>query len=105
MACLELCGYALQAQAAALQEQEEVIDQVGGLRDELVVRLRHRGERNFEAFLADLLRDAFRARGIQPRRVASLRALGDALRDDGFESAEKGQAGRRRHCRSRWRCP
>ena len=70
-----------------------MIDQVRGLGDELLVRLRHRGERNFEAFLADLLRDAFRTCGIQPRRVASLRALGNALRDDGFEGAEKGQAG------------
>ena len=49
VASLELCGHVLEAQAAALQEEQEVIEQVGGLGDELLVCLRHGGESNFEA--------------------------------------------------------
>ena len=58
-----------QRQISALQQQREMKQQVGGLADQPLVRLRHRRERNFDAFLADFLRDARRAFRPQSRAV------------------------------------
>ncbi len=74
--------------------RSEVIEQVGRFRQQLVVAFADAGERDFEAFLADLLRDA----PLAPRRTAApcscLPARGDALRDHVL------QRGRGRRCAS-----
>src|SRR5260370_20176520 len=67
-------------------------DEVGGFRDDLVVRFYCCGERNFETFFAHFLRNPFRAFGEETCGVASLWTFGDSPFDHALQRAEEGQA-------------
>src|SRR5438128_492919 len=67
-------------------------DEVGGFRDDFVVRLYCRRERNFKTLLANLLGNPFRAFREQACGVASLRAFGDSPLDHALQCAEECQA-------------
>ena len=86
---LELPDYLGQRHAARAQQHQHVEQQVGRFLDDLVVALGRAGERELDAFLADLLRDARDALFEQARGVAGFGLFGGALRDDGFELREE----------------
>jgi hypothetical protein len=67
-------------------------DEIGGFRDDFVVRFDCCGERNFETFFAHFLRNPFRTFGEQACGVASLWTFGDSPFDHTLEGAEEGQA-------------
>ena len=47
-----------QRQALYLEQQQAVIQKVGGLADDLLIGLRHRGQCEFQSFFTDFLRNA-----------------------------------------------
>ena len=57
----EFGGDLRQRQAFDLEQQQRVVQEIRGLADDLSIGLRDAGQRQFQAFLADLLRDAPRA--------------------------------------------
>ena len=68
-------GEIVQRLAARAQQHEEVKQQVGGLAEQFAVVRRGGSERRFDAFFADLLRDAPDPGVEQLRRIAAGRAL------------------------------
>ena len=62
MAALELGDDVGERKLPHLQQQEQVIDEIGGFGGHTRAILRRRGERELDAFLADLLRDLQHAR-------------------------------------------
>src|SRR5882757_5277591 len=66
--------------------------EVGGFRDDLVVGFCYRGECNLETFLANFLRNPFRAFGEQTRGVASLWAFGYSPFYHALQRAEESKA-------------
>lgn len=53
----ELVDDAREGETAALHEQEQVIDQIGGFGNKLAIIIGNGGQGDFDAFLADFLRD------------------------------------------------
>ena len=80
-----------ESEAASPQQQREVVEQIGGLCDDLGVLTGACRERNLDAFLADLLRDAPRAFPEQLHGIALGRVRRDPPLDHIFEHAQEGE--------------
>src|SRR6185436_10355919 len=77
-----------QAQAAALEQDGEVVEDVGGLVGDALVGLFARGARDLLGLLLHLLADEGRI-GEQPGRVRALRGVGGALGERALEPGER----------------
>ena len=65
--------------------------QIRRFADDLAVGLRHGGQGQFQAFFADLLRDAGESCVDEFCGVAAFGPRGDSLRHDLFEGSQKGE--------------
>jgi len=86
----QLGDHVLDAEAARLEQHHQVKQQVGAFADQRRIVAGHGGQRRLHAFLADFLRDAADAGGIQPGGVAAFRTLGNPLRDRRLQRGQEG---------------
>jgi hypothetical protein len=96
---LELGDHLRQRQTLDLEQQQRVVQKIGGLADDLCIGLSDGGEREFQSFLADFLCDPPRAFAQELRGVAARRTRGDSLHDDLLECPQergllRGRSGR-----------
>ena len=103
LACLQHRVRLSQGQPARAQQHEQVVQQVGGFAEQRRIVLRHRGQRGFDAFLADLLRDR-RARRLRTAAWCSCPA-GRSLFALATSAIELARARRRARRRSSCRVP
>jgi len=79
----------LKAEAAIGQQNDQVIDQVGGFIDGFLLRSGCSRQCQFNPFLTDFLRDTFRSGSSQPCRVTLLTTGGEALHNNSFEFGDE----------------
>ena len=89
MTSLESAGHILEAESAFVEQDDEVIDEVGSFVDDLLLRVSYGGKRELHTFLADLLGDAFAAGGGKPGRITLVATFLQALPDNRFELGDK----------------
>ena len=82
MPALELGDDVGERQIPHRQQQQQVIDEIGGLGRDSRLILRRCRERQLDAFLANLLRYLQHAFRGEPRRIAALGPVGEPLPDD-----------------------
>ncbi len=87
MTCFEFSDDLRQRQTFDLEQQQHVVQEIRGFADDFRVGLSDGGQRQFQAFLADFLRDPPGAFPEEFGGVAARRTRGDPLGDDSFEPA------------------
>src|SRR5690606_23773897 len=95
MAALKLRDDVVDRQLAQREQEQQMVDEVGGFGRHPALVLRDRGERELDAFLADLLRDLQRPLRGEPGRVAAGRRGRDALLDGLLQRAQERESA---HC-------
>ena len=80
----------LEAQAAIGEQDDQVVDQVGGFVDRFLLTACRRGQCQLDTFFANFLRDAFRPGCSESSGVTLVSTALEPVVDDGLESGDKG---------------